>query len=167
MQTIHSLALSLAGALLLPGCFESMPEPLPLASTFEVLATLSFEYGGPGSELPESALILLRLDGDADADVAAMFTTTEGSASGAFVRAGSGIALRDAVAVPILSRPGTDDARLTMESIDLAVLDHDGDGSADAVEGSGIGTYAFLVGDVEFRESFTVEMSGELDDGAP
>lgn len=166
MQSIRFLALSLTGALLLPGCiFESTPEPepLPLAASFTVTATLSFEFGGPGSELPESHGFLLRLD-DADASVAAIFTSSEGTSSGAFTRAGSEISLRAPVELALIPRPGTEDARLIMDSIDLLVLDRDGDGSADAVEGSGSGSYSFLVGDVELSESFTTVLVGELDD---
>lgn len=139
------------------------PEPLPLASSFWVESTLSFEYGGPGSELPESDSFVLRLDGAADANVAAIFTSGEDSTSSTFTRAGSSISLRDSVELPIIARPGTTDARLIMESIELTVLDRNGDGSADALEGSGSGTYSFLVGETEFSESFTAEMSGELE----
>jgi hypothetical protein len=165
MQPIHSLALSLAGAVLLPGCFfESTPEPLPLATSFQIDATLSFEYGGPGSELPESQRFLLHLDDAADSSVAALFMSSASTSSAEFARAGSNIILRESVVLPIDYRSGTDDARVTFEALDLEVLDRDGDGSADAVEGSGSGRFAFFAGDAEFNESFTIELSGELAD---
>jgi hypothetical protein len=164
---IHLLAFLSAGTILgLTGCFLDStpePEPLPLADAFAVRAELSFEYGGPGSELPESQGFVLRLD-DADADVAAIFTSSEGTSSGAFARAGAGISLRAPVELAIVPRPGTEDARLILEDIHLTVLDRDGDGSADAVEGAGSGAYSFFVGTTEFSESFTADLSGELDE---
>lgn len=170
MQPIRSLALSLAGAALLSGCFfESTPEPapLPLDTSFQVDATLSFEYGGPGSELPERQGFELFLNGAADSDVTALFLSSNGTSSGEFARAGSRLILSEPVALPTLHRPGTENAHLDFEALDLTVLDRDGDGSADAVEGSGSGSFTFFVGDTEFSESFTAEISGELDDGVP
>jgi len=166
MQPIRSLALSLTGALLLPGCFLE-PDPLPLADSFRVDVTLSFENNGPGSELPEGTGFLLHLDGAAASSVAALFKSGDHASSAEFARDGSRIILREPVAVPKYYRSGTRDARVEFEALELEVLDHDGDGSADAVKGSGRGSFVFLVGDSRYGESFTAKFSGERDDDAP
>lgn len=166
MQPIRSLALSWAGALLLPGCFLQ-PEPLPLASSFRIDATMSYENGGPGSELSESERFLMHLDGAANSSVAALFMSRGGTSSAELARDGSHIILREPVALPVTYRSGTSDAYVNFDALELEVIDRDGDGSADAVKGSGRGSFTFLVGSSEYREQFTARLNGERDDDAP
>ncbi len=172
MRMTRPLALLFAGAALgLAGCIiESTPPPppLPLASSFNVEVTLSFppDNGTPG--LPDSETFLLRLDDAADGSVVAVLASGGGSSSAAFVRTGTGLSLRESVELSITPfGNGYFDARLSFDSLDLVPVDNDGDGSADAVEGTGSGDFFQIVGDVEQDVAFTIEMSGDLDDRAP
>jgi hypothetical protein len=173
MHDLRSLVCLSAGtALGLTGCFvdsisEKDPE-LPLASSFEVEATLSFPDDGefPGS--PDPQRLLLRLDDAADGSVVAVLAEGRFATSAAFARKGERLSLRESVQLSITpAGNGYSDARLTFDALDLVPVDNDGDGAADAVEGTGSGDFSQLMGDVEQLAAFTVQISGGLDEYAP
>jgi hypothetical protein len=175
MRTTHSLALLSTGAALgLAGCTlpdtnpGPTPDPLPLASSFNVAATLSFPPDNGSSGLPATEDFLLRLDDAADGSVVAVLADGSASTRAAFARTRTGISLRESVELSITPfGNGYWDARLSFDSLDLVPIDNDGDGSADVVEGSGSGEFSQLVGDVVQTVAFTIEMSGGLDDRTP
>lgn len=173
MHNLRSLVFLSAGPVLgLTGCFvdsiEEEDPQLSLASSFEVEATLSFPDDGafPGS--PDPQLLLLRLDDAADGSVVAVLAEGHSATSAAFARKGERLSLRESVQLSITpAGNGYSDARLTFDALDLVPVDHDGDGAADAVEGTGSGEFTQLMGDVEQLAAFTVQISGGLDEYAP
>lgn len=173
MHNLRSLVfLSTGTAMGLTGCFvDSIAEKdpgLPLASSFEVEATLSFPSDGELPGLPETQGLLLRLDDAADGSVVAVLAEGNFATSAAFARKGERLSLRESVQLSITpAGNGYSDARLTFDALDLVPIDNDGDGTADAVEGSGSGDFSQLMGDVEQLAAFTVQISGGLDDYAP
>jgi hypothetical protein len=170
MRTTH-YPISFSLAAVLAACSSSPspdPEPPALERSFDVTATLSYSGAVDPSGLPDSERLVLRLDQARTGSVAAIWGAELGTAESTFERTDTGVALRGEVSFAVASRePLSFEASISFDSLDLELIDSDGDGEIDALEGTGTGVFNHVLGDVEVDHPFTVELRGEPDTTPP
>jgi hypothetical protein len=147
------------------------PEPPAVLSSFEVTATLSFSTQAPISDpYPESVSFVLRLEDAPNGTVSAIWSNTGADANGVFGRTDTGLSLREPVKLPVDfydQDPAGDLPYIEFVSLRLVLEDGDGDGNADAVTGSGSGGLHFVLGDILYEGTFTLELHGDPDTTPP
>jgi hypothetical protein len=163
-QLIASLSIAAA----VTACSSSSPDPLPLASSFDVTATLTFPDGTDPYGLPDSERLVLRLDDAPNGTVDAIWGADVGSYVKTFTRTEKGLSMQGALGLFVEPQePDSFNTNIVVRTMDLVLIDRDDDGEVDAVEGTGAGEFHQNLSDGEHVQPFTVELRGDLDATPP
>lgn len=146
---------------------QPVPPPVPntAVGSFDVTATLTFPADAVVDGLPRSERLVLRLDQASDGSIMSIWGGSGGSNHITLQRTDT-TRLAPPYAVDIDVAPqvafSTEDS-LTLESAELTLIDDDGDGVPDAVQGSGTCSYSYFIPDVEEAVSCTFTLQGDPD----
>jgi hypothetical protein len=140
-------------------------EPITAVGSFEVIATLTFPADTGVDGLPRSEGLVLRLDQASDGSILSVWGGSGGSNHNTLQRTdATRLALPYAVDIGVAPRVDFSiEESLVLESAELTLIDGDGDGVPDAVQGSGTCSYSYFIPDVEERVSCAFTLQGNPD----